>query len=141
ACAPGGLDGTVRRPRSDRVDPREVGMPSEVVSTGAVFASQNQDTHEERQPDITDERAREQHATVATRKQGDPPEGAAHRAAPSDVSGTERSARPHPAPSPTPSTVRVRSKCARLGAQRGVTMNPVLEPLIKTVRATHPKVD
>ena len=116
-------------------------MPSEVVSTGAVFASQNQDTHEERQPDITDGRAREQHAAVATRKQGDRPEGAAHRAAPSDVSGTERSARPHPAPSPTPSTVRVRRKLARLGAQRGVTMNPVLEPLIKTVRATHPKVD
>src|SRR5699024_8184220 len=60
---------------------------------------------------------------------------------PSDVSGTEQSVRPHPAPSPTPSTVRVRRKLARLGAQRGVTMNPVLEPLTKTVRATHPKVD
>ncbi|HEV2934117.1 MAG TPA: RelA/SpoT family protein, partial [Streptosporangiaceae bacterium] len=30
---------------------------------------------------------------------------------------------------------------ARLGAQRGATLNPVLEPLIKTVRATHPKAD
>ncbi|GAA3748496.1 GTP pyrophosphokinase [Spinactinospora alkalitolerans] len=39
------------------------------------------------------------------------------------------------------STVRVRRRLARLGAQRGVTMNPVLEPLIKTVRATHPRVD
>ncbi len=39
------------------------------------------------------------------------------------------------------SGVRVRRRLARLGAQRGVTMNPVLEPLIKTVRATHPKVD
>src|SRR5699024_1316514 len=112
--APGSLDDTVRRPRSDRVDPREVGMPSEVVSTGAVFTSQNQDTHEERQPDITDGRAREQHAAVATKKQGDRPEGAAHRAAPSDVSGTEQSVRPHPAPSPTPSTVRVLRKLARL---------------------------
>ncbi|TQN31250.1 GTP pyrophosphokinase [Haloactinospora alba] len=44
-------------------------------------------------------------------------------------------------PSGSPSTVRVRRRLARLGAQRGVTMNPVLEPLIKTVRATHPKVD
>ncbi|MBB5431964.1 GTP pyrophosphokinase [Nocardiopsis composta] len=35
----------------------------------------------------------------------------------------------------------MRRRLARLGAQRGVTMNPVLEPLIKTVRATHPKVD
>ena len=35
--------------------------------------------------------------------------------------------------------VGVRRRLARLGAQRGV--NPVLEPLIKTVRATHPKAD
>jgi GTP pyrophosphokinase len=35
----------------------------------------------------------------------------------------------------------VRRRLARLGAQRGVTVNPVLEPLIKTVRVTHPKAD
>jgi GTP diphosphokinase / guanosine-3',5'-bis(diphosphate) 3'-diphosphatase len=34
----------------------------------------------------------------------------------------------------------VRRRLARLGAQRG-TVNPVLEPLIKTVRSTHPKAD
>ena len=37
--------------------------------------------------------------------------------------------------------VGVRRRLARLGAQRGAGMNPVLEPLIKTVRATHPKAD
>jgi guanosine-3',5'-bis(diphosphate) 3'-pyrophosphohydrolase len=37
--------------------------------------------------------------------------------------------------------VGVRRRLARLGAQRGPTINPVLEPLIKTVRATHPKAD
>ncbi len=37
--------------------------------------------------------------------------------------------------------VGVRRRLARLGAQRGGTINPVLEPLIKTVRATHPKAD
>ena len=37
--------------------------------------------------------------------------------------------------------VGVRRRLARLGAQRGATINPVLEPLIKTVRATHPKAD
>ena len=37
--------------------------------------------------------------------------------------------------------VGVRRRLARLGAQRGATMNPVLEPLIKTVRGTHPKAD
>jgi GTP diphosphokinase / guanosine-3',5'-bis(diphosphate) 3'-diphosphatase len=35
----------------------------------------------------------------------------------------------------------VRRRLARLGAQRGPIMNPVLEPLIKTVRSTHPKAD
>ena len=37
--------------------------------------------------------------------------------------------------------VGVRRRLARLGAQRGANVNPVLEPLIKTVRATHPKAD
>ena len=35
----------------------------------------------------------------------------------------------------------VRRRLARLGAQRGGGVNPVLEPLIKTVRRTHPKAD
>ena len=37
--------------------------------------------------------------------------------------------------------VGVRRRLARLGAQRGGGINPVLEPLIKTVRGTHPKAD
>jgi GTP pyrophosphokinase len=51
----------------------------------------------------------------------------------------------HPQPaqpqSRHPQPVSVRRRLARLGAQRGVTVNPVLEPLIKTVRVTHPKAD
>ncbi|HLX51854.1 MAG TPA: bifunctional (p)ppGpp synthetase/guanosine-3',5'-bis(diphosphate) 3'-pyrophosphohydrolase [Streptosporangiaceae bacterium] len=35
----------------------------------------------------------------------------------------------------------MRRRLARLGAQRGGAVNPVLEPLIKTIRATHPKAD
>ena len=35
----------------------------------------------------------------------------------------------------------VRRRLARLGASRGGGINPELEPLIKTVRATHPKAD
>src|SRR6201995_2908099 len=35
----------------------------------------------------------------------------------------------------------VRRRLARLGAQRGSNVNPVLEPLIKTIRAHHPKAD
>jgi GTP diphosphokinase / guanosine-3',5'-bis(diphosphate) 3'-diphosphatase len=50
------------------------------------------------------------------------------------------------APSPTPlpgasGGAAVRRRLARLGAPRGGGMNPVLEPLTKTVRATHPKAD
>jgi GTP diphosphokinase / guanosine-3',5'-bis(diphosphate) 3'-diphosphatase len=39
-----------------------------------------------------------------------------------------------------PPSSRVRARLARFGTQRG-SINPVLEPLIKTVRATHPKAD
>ena len=42
---------------------------------------------------------------------------------------------------PPASGASVRRRLARLGAQRVATVNPVLEPLIKTVRATHPKAD
>src|SRR5579863_9682114 len=39
------------------------------------------------------------------------------------------------------SGVGVRRRLARLGAQRAGTVNPVLDPLIKTVRSNHPKAD
>jgi GTP diphosphokinase / guanosine-3',5'-bis(diphosphate) 3'-diphosphatase len=45
------------------------------------------------------------------------------------------------APQTAPPGVGVRRRLARLGAQRGSGVNPVLEPLIKTIRATHPKAD
>src|SRR5260370_14466960 len=45
------------------------------------------------------------------------------------------------APQSAPSGVGVRRRLARLGAQRGSGVNPVLEPLMKTIRATHPKAD
>ena len=62
--------------------------------------------------------------------------------------GTTRAqrARAAAAQSPVPDVaapgVGVRRRLARLGASRGGPgMNPVLEPLIKTVRGTHPKAD
>ncbi len=82
-------------------------------------------------------------------------------AAPTDAQTSQaKDAPPAPAPAPpaaepkrpraTPaqggpaapaSGASVRRRLARLGAQRVATVNPVLEPLIKTVRATHPKAD
>ena len=35
----------------------------------------------------------------------------------------------------------VRRRLARFGSSRGSGVNPVLEPLIKTARTTHPKAD
>jgi GTP diphosphokinase / guanosine-3',5'-bis(diphosphate) 3'-diphosphatase len=57
---------------------------------------------------------------------------------------------PHAAPTPPasdsaqtgpiPTSSRVRARFARLGGQRS-SGNPVLEPLLRTIRATHPKLD
>ncbi|GAA1870309.1 GTP pyrophosphokinase [Actinomadura bangladeshensis] len=67
-------------------------------------------------------------------------ERAATREDADDASKPDVPSRPTPSAIP-PSAARVRRRLARLGAQRGPTMNPVLEPLIKTVRNTHPKAD
>ena len=49
-----------------------------------------------------------------------------------------------PAPPPEvgsrPASARVRNRLARLGGQRP-NANPVLDPLLRTVRANHPKLD
>ncbi len=61
--------------------------------------------------------------------------------------GTTRAQRARAAAAQSPAAdaaapgVGVRRRLARLGAQRGAGINPVLEPLIKTVRGTHPKAD
>jgi guanosine-3',5'-bis(diphosphate) 3'-pyrophosphohydrolase len=63
-----------------------------------------------------------------------------------DPERAQRPARPvrqglAPAAQPAPPGAGVRRRLARLGAQRGSGVNPVLEPLIKTIRAHHPKAD
>ena len=72
-----------------------------------------------------------------------PRDGAPGRAqAPARPQGPERQERGSAAqPSAAPPGVGVRRRLARLGAQRGPGVNPVLEPLMKTIRATHPKAD
>ena len=60
-------------------------------------------------------------------------------------SGTQpsrRTRRPAPAAADSASgTAAMRRRLSRLGAARGGGVNPVLEPLIRTVRTTHPKAD
>ncbi len=56
--------------------------------------------------------------------------------APADETGLATSAGTDDKPAPA-----VRRRLSRFGGQWGGAMNPVLEPLFKTVRATHPKAD
>jgi GTP diphosphokinase / guanosine-3',5'-bis(diphosphate) 3'-diphosphatase len=82
---------------------------------------------------------------------GPAPDGpAADEQAPGASSGpatAETSPEPPAPAAPSPTSLgtsggaAVRRRLARLGAPRGGGVNPVLEPLTKTVRATHPKAD
>jgi guanosine-3',5'-bis(diphosphate) 3'-pyrophosphohydrolase len=63
---------------------------------------------------------------LATRKDASPREAGQGRVQSADVSA---------------GTAAVRRRLARLGTTRGERLNPVLEPLIRTVRLTHPKAD
>ncbi|MEW1912279.1 bifunctional (p)ppGpp synthetase/guanosine-3',5'-bis(diphosphate) 3'-pyrophosphohydrolase [Kitasatospora sp. NPDC085895] len=50
-------------------------------------------------------------------------------------------ARPAPPPGHRPSSGGMRARLARLGGQRSSAVNPVLEPLFRTIRANDPKAD
>ncbi|MFC9747361.1 RelA/SpoT family protein [Streptomyces niveus] len=80
-----------------------------------------------------------------------PPTGPAQAPAPAPGSSPAKSQLPVPvtAPKPAPaapsrsggSSNRVRARLARLGVQRSSPYNPVLEPLLRTVRGNDPKID
>ncbi len=57
------------------------------------------------------------------------------------TSASTAAAASHAAADVSAGAAAVRRRLARLGAARGGGVNPVLEPLIKTVRTTHPKAD
>src|SRR5262249_33055321 len=76
--------------------------------------------------------------------QAPPPAGGPAPPAPAPQAAATPS--PPATASPAPSSgisggAGVRRRLARLGSPRGGGVNPVLEPLIKTVRGTHPKAD
>jgi guanosine-3',5'-bis(diphosphate) 3'-pyrophosphohydrolase len=82
-------------------------------------------------------------AAVETEEQHKP--SAADVATPTDrqpkLTAGAPAAPPAPPPPAVPTTRRVRARLARLGVQRTSSVNPVLEPLFRTVRQTHPKAD
>ncbi len=96
-------------------------------------------------PQATESAARQ--VTPDTTRPARPAPDSAARTARGSGIGTSRAQRARAAAAQSAAAdaaapgVGVRRRLARLGAQRGAGMNPVLEPLIKTVRATHPKAD
>jgi len=79
----------------------------------------------------------ESEQTPASRPQRRTPARQSRQEARNQV-GQQNASPAQPAASPG---ISVRRRLARLGAQRGSGMNPVLEPLMKTIRAHHPKAD
>src|ERR1700757_2148730 len=101
------------------------------ATAGAKEAARNGETADSAQPGGHDRTEADQE--TATRPQAGTP-------------GNLRSARQPrqglaSAAQPVAPGAGVRRRLARLGAQRGSGVNPVLEPLIKTIRAHHPKSD
>ena len=66
---------------------------------------------------------------------------AASRPSRRSTPGPGSAAASHAAADVSAGAAAVRRRLARLGAARSGNINPVLEPLIKTVRTTHPKAD
>jgi GTP diphosphokinase / guanosine-3',5'-bis(diphosphate) 3'-diphosphatase len=119
------------------------------VATGTAAADVTQSAPERGESSVPG-----QDAEVA--REATPPRRARSRPAPATGSPAPGTATESPAPaSPaaaapgqaTPGSAGiaggagVRRRLARLGAPRGGGINPVLEPLIKTIRGTHPKAD
>ena len=99
-------------------------MAGDVATTGTAAADVTQSVPEQGKPAVSGEGTEVARDAAAPRHAQAGPD--AETAAP--AAGTSGGA-------------AVRRRLARLGAPRGGGINPVLEPLIKTVRATHPKAD
>jgi len=100
---------------------------------------------EEAEPDDADGRAPSGRKSGGRNSGGGSGKKAAARAAANRVARRTPSAEPAGPPPPAADSASgaaaVRRRLARLGATRGGGINPVLEPLIRTVRTTHPKAD
>src|ERR1700722_13814664 len=122
-------------------------VAGEVVTTatpGAEGAARNGETTDSAQLNGHDRTEADQE--TATGPQTGMPGNLQVRASAAAAETRPRPARPTrqelaPAAQPASPGAGVRRRLARLGAQRGSTVNPVLEPLIKTLRAHHPKAD
>jgi GTP pyrophosphokinase len=96
----------------------------------------DQDQRDPAQPGLTGRKA--PHRTPASAGKKSAARVAAGRVARrSDSAGSTA----EPQPDGSSGAAAMRRRLARLGVPRGGAVNPVLEPLIRTVRTTHPKAD
>jgi GTP diphosphokinase / guanosine-3',5'-bis(diphosphate) 3'-diphosphatase len=124
-------------------------VAGDVATTGTAAADVTQSVPERGEPSVSGqdaEVAREATAprrarTRPARSRPAPATGSPEPAPAAAPAGTEAAAAASSASSGITGGAGVRRRLARLGAPRGGGINPVLEPLIKTVRGTHPKAD
>ena len=126
-------------------------MAGDVATTGTAAADVTQPVPEQGESSVPGQDAEVAREAAAPRRARSRSAPAATPPAPDPAAAPPASA-PSAAPAATPGQTAtgspgisggagVRRRLARLGAPRGGGINPVLEPLIKTVRATHPKAD
>ena len=126
-------------------------MAGDVATTGTAAADVTQSVPEQGESSVPGQDAEVAREATAPRRARSRSAPAATPPAP-DPAATPPASAPSAAPAATPGQAAtgspgisggagVRRRLARLGAPRGGGINPVLEPLIKTVRATHPKAD
>jgi len=96
----------------------------------------DQDQRDQAQPGLTGRKAPHRNP-ASTGKKSAARVAAGRVTRRSDSAGTSA----EPQPDGSSGAAAMRRRLARLGVPRGGTVNPVLEPLIRTVRTTHPKAD
>jgi GTP pyrophosphokinase len=126
-------------------------VAGDVAATGTAAADVTQSAPEQEESSVPGQDAEVAREAATPRRGRSRPAPATGSAAPAPATESPAST-PPAAPAATPGQAAagspgstggagVRRRLARLGAPRGGGINPVLEPLIKTVRATHPKAD
>ena len=126
-------------------------MAGDVATTGTAAADVTKSVPEQGESSVPGQDAEVAREATAPRRARSRSAPAATSPAP-DPAATSPASAPSAAPAATPGQTAtgspgisggagVRRRLARLGAPRGGGINPVLEPLIKTIRATHPKAD
>ena len=126
-------------------------MAGDVATTGTAAADVTQSVPERGESSVPGQDAEVAREATPPRRARSRPAPATGSPAPAPAADSPASA-PSAAPAAAPGQAApgspgitggagVRRRLARLGAPRGGGINPVLEPLIKTVRATHPKAD